>query len=181
MEWTGARYADAPTVEDSIVIDAPPEAVWQVVADPLRAPEFSDELQRVEWVDDGPTAPGRRFRGFNAHASFGEWSVESHIIAYQPNHEFAWAVNDPDDPAAVWRFTLEPVDGGTRLTQWAQLGPGRSGLSYAIRKMPDKEQKIVFVRLREWEAGMARGLAGIKAAVESSIAEHSTTEAESTS
>lgn len=27
MEWTGARYADAPTVSADILIDAPPDAV----------------------------------------------------------------------------------------------------------------------------------------------------------
>jgi hypothetical protein len=28
MEWTGARYADTPTVEARIWIDAPAERVW---------------------------------------------------------------------------------------------------------------------------------------------------------
>ena len=32
------------------------------------------------------------------------------------------------------------------------MGPARSGLSHAIDRMPDKEQKIVFVRLRELAA-----------------------------
>jgi hypothetical protein len=35
------------------------------------------------------------------------------------------------------------------------MGPGRSGLSFAIDRMPEKEQKIVFVRLREFERSMA--------------------------
>lgn len=170
MEWTGARYADAPTIEDSILIAAPPEAVWQLVSDPLRAPELSDELQRVEWVDEPDPSQqdrtGMRFRGFNSHPAMGEWSVESHIIAWDEQREFAWAVADPDNPSAVWRFTLEPVDGGTRLTERAQLGPGPSGLSHAIRAMPDKEQKIVFVRLREWEAAIARTLADVRDRVE---------------
>jgi hypothetical protein len=43
-----------------------------------------------------------------------------------------------------------------------QMGPGRSGLSYAIDRMPDKEQKIVFVRLRELEGSMGATLAEIK-------------------
>ena len=40
------------------------------------------------------------------------------------------------------------------------MGPGRSGLSIAIDAMPEKEQKIVFVRLREWETAMKHNLAG---------------------
>jgi len=47
-----------------------------------------------------------------------------------------------------------------------QMGPGRSGLSVAIDQMPDKEQKIVFVRLREFEANMEATLALIKGLAE---------------
>jgi hypothetical protein len=42
------------------------------------------------------------------------------------------------------------------------MGPGRSGLNLAIDAMPDKEQKIVFVRLRDMEAGLTGNLAAIK-------------------
>ena len=41
-------------------------------------------------------------------------------------------------------------------------GPARSGLSLAIDAMPDKEAKIVFVRLREREAALKHNLAAIK-------------------
>ena len=56
--------------------------------------------------------------------------------------------------------------GGTTLSQWVRLGPGRSGLSFAIDQMPDKEQKIVFVRMREFEESMTRVLAAIKTLAE---------------
>ena len=57
---------------------------------------------------------------------------------------------------------MRPDGAGTVLEQWMQMGPGRSGLSLAIDAMPDKEQKIVFVRLRELEAAMKHNLAAIK-------------------
>ena len=84
------------------------------------------------------------------------------IVEYDPPRVFAWAVGDPEQPAAVWRFSLEPRDGGTLLREWVRVGPGRSGLSMAVEQMPDKEQKIVFVRLRELEANMGATLAAIK-------------------
>ena len=165
MEWTGARYADSPTVEASIEIDAPPEAVWTLVADPLVMPEFSGELQAVEWLDaaDSP-AVGARFRGHNRHPALGEWSTTSHVVECDRPRVFAWAVEDPDNPTATWRFTLEPAGDGTRLTQWVRMGPGRSGLSLAIEQQPDKEEKIVFVRLREFEQGILGNLDAIKRA-----------------
>ena len=163
MEWTGARYADKPTVEVPIEIDAPPERVWAIVSDIAVMPGTSPELQTVEWLD-GRSGPGlgARFEGHNRHEAYGEWSTVSMIVEYDPPRVFAWAVGDPDEPSATWRFSLEPQEGGTLLRHWVQMGPGRSGLSYAIDRMPDKEQKIVFVRLRELEANMGATLAEIK-------------------
>ncbi|HEV2259280.1 MAG TPA: SRPBCC family protein, partial [Streptosporangiaceae bacterium] len=51
VEWTGARYADKPTVEVPIEIDAPPERVWAIVSDIETMPGASPELQAVEWLD----------------------------------------------------------------------------------------------------------------------------------
>ena len=42
------------------------------------------------------------------------------------------------------------------------MGPARSGLSFAIDRKPDKEQKIVFVRMREFERNMTSTLEHIK-------------------
>jgi uncharacterized protein YndB with AHSA1/START domain len=167
VEWTGARYADSPTVESSTWIDAPPERVWELVSDIGLMPTLSSELKSVEWAD-GATGPrlGACFVGCNEHDAFGKWSTTSQIIAYDPPREFAWSVG-PDDPAAKWRFVLTPRDGGTDLSFWMQMGPGRSGLSVAIESMPDKEQKIVFVRLREFEGAIGKTLAAIK-----QLAEH---------
>lgn len=167
MEWTGARYADCPTVEVELLIDASPDDVWALVSDPLVMPDWSGELQSVSWLDGATSgAVGRRFEGHNANPALGEWTTVSTIVECDPGRRFAWAVGDPDDPSAVWRFTLIPEAGRTRLRQWVQIGPGWSGLSVAIESMPEKEQKIVFVRLREHEASMTRTLEGIKDRVE---------------
>jgi uncharacterized protein YndB with AHSA1/START domain len=163
MEWTGARYADTPTVEVRTWIDASPQRVWQVVSNVELMPTLSTELQSVEWLD-GSTGPavGARFVGHNKHDALGEWSTTSHVIECEPERVFAWAVDDPKNPTAIWRFRLEPKDGGTELSQWMQMGPGRSGLSLAIDRMPEKEQKIVFVRMREFEKNMQFTLEQIK-------------------
>ena len=33
MEWTGARYADTPTVQVQTRIAAPPERVWSIITE----------------------------------------------------------------------------------------------------------------------------------------------------
>jgi uncharacterized protein YndB with AHSA1/START domain len=166
VEWTGARYADCPTAEVTTWIAAPPDEVWAAVVDLPAMAASSPELQSVEWLDACGPAVGSRFVGHNRHEALGEWSVTSHVVTCERPREFAWAVHDPQHPAATWRFTLEPADGGTRLTEWVRLGPGRSGLSHAIERMPDKEQKIVFVRMREFERNMTATLAALKERVE---------------
>lgn len=167
MEWTGARYADKPTVEVRIWIDAPPARVWELVSDIKLMPDMSSELQSVEWLDGaaGP-ASGARFTGRSRHEAMGEWETISHVVDFEPERAFGWAVGDPAEPSALWRFRLEPKDGGTDLSEWMQMGPARSGLSFAIDQMPDKEQKIVFVRMREFERNMTVTLDQIKALAE---------------
>ncbi|MGD1239764.1 SRPBCC family protein [Mycobacterium seoulense] len=170
VEWTGARYADKPTVEASTWVDADPARVWSLVSDIKLMPTLSNELQAVEWAE-GADAPrvGARFIGHNEHEAFGRWSTTSQIVACDEPREFAWAVGQPEDPAAMWRFRLTPRDGGTALSYWMQMGPGRSGLSVAIESMPDKEQKIVFVRMREFEAAIGKTLAAIKRLAEHGV------------
>ncbi|MFE5503308.1 MULTISPECIES: SRPBCC family protein [Amycolatopsis] len=164
MEWTGAKYADKPTVEVEAWVDAVPERVWSIVSDVRLMPEMSQELQAAEWCDgaEGAAAVGRRFVGRSKHDALGEWETTSHVVECDEPRVFTWAVHDAETPTALWRFTLEPENGGTKLRQWMQLGPGRSGLSLAIDQMPDKEEKIVFVRLREFEKAMTGTLAAIK-------------------
>jgi hypothetical protein len=168
MEWTGQVYADTPVVAAQIYIEAPPERVWRLVSDIYLMPGLSAELQEVAWLD-GVTGPalGHRFTGRNANAVLGRWETVSTVVECDEPRCFAWAVGDPDYPSTTWRFSLRP-DGagpgiaGTVVEQWMQMGPGRSGLSLAIDAMPDKEAKIVFVRLRELEAGLKHNLSALK-------------------
>jgi uncharacterized protein YndB with AHSA1/START domain len=163
MEWTGQVYADCPAVAVETYIGAAPERVWGLVSDIFLMPRLSAELQEVEWLD-GVTGPavGCRFAGRNANAALGSWETVSTVVECDEPRCFAWAVGDPGHPSTTWRFSLRPDGDGTVLEQWMQMGPGRSGLNLAIDAMPDKEAKIVFVRLREHETSMKHNLEVIK-------------------
>lgn len=149
------------------MIDAPPAAVWPFVSDIQTPARFSSEFQGGEWLD-GATGPalGARFRGRNHHEARGSWETVSTVCELEPERVFAWAVGDPGVPAARWRFTLEPAEAGTRITQWMQMGPGESGISELIAQMPDKEHRILRRRLAEHQANMKATLAGIKSLAE---------------
>jgi uncharacterized protein YndB with AHSA1/START domain len=162
------RYADGPTVEVEAVIDAPAERVWALVTDVNLPARFSEEFQEGRWLD-GVTeaAAGARFQGRNRHqARDAEWETTCTVTACETNKQFAWAVGDPHFPSASWRFELEPAAEGTRLRQWAQLGPAPSGLTPAIEAMPDKEERIVARRLEEHRVNMQATVDGIRALAE---------------
>jgi uncharacterized membrane protein len=161
------RYADGPSVEVEVRIEAPPAAVWPVVRDIATPARFSEELQEARWLDEERT----RFAGRNRHAAIGEWETTCVVVTDDPERCFAWAVGDADRPSASWRFTLASDGDGTVLRQWMQIGPAPSGLTPAIEAMPDKEERIIARRLEEHRANMQRTLDGIKGLVEAGEAE----------
>lgn len=156
------RYADGPTTEVARVIAATPADLWPLVSDIQLPARFSSEFKGAEWLD-GATEPalGVRFRGTNEHPRVGQWQVDCTIVEFEPERVIGWEVAGPDGPAAQWRFTLEPVDGGTLVTQWCRLGPGWSGLSPAIERMPDREHEIIERRLAEHAGNMEKNLDGL--------------------
>lgn len=166
------RYSEGPTTEVSTAINATPEQVWALVSDIATPVRFSQELQATEWIDDGdsPTV-GSRFKGRNKRDDIGEWEVTCTLIEHKPSEVFAWAAGDVDNPAARWWFRIAPNDpdsnaGAVTLSQQVILGPGPSGLSAAIERMPDKEAKIIQNRLNDLATNMQANLDGIKALVE---------------
>lgn len=157
------KYADGPTAEATVHVSAPPEVLWPLVSDIHLMASLSTEVQEVAWLDEvGEPAVGAAFRGRSRHRAVGEWTTTSRIIACDPPRVFAWAVEDPEDPSATWRFELTPRAGGTDLRQWARMGPGFSFLCQAIAAMPEKEERIVAGRLREWQAAIEANLAALK-------------------
>ena len=157
------RHRDCPTTQADLMIAAPPAVVWALVCDIQLPARYSSEFDGGEWLD-GASSPalGARFTGRNHHPAVGTWQTTSTICEYEPEQVLGWAVGDPGHPAARWRFTLVPESGGTRVTQWVQLGPGPSGITKVIEAMPDKESRILYRRLAEHQANMTATLAGIK-------------------
>jgi hypothetical protein len=149
-------------------VAARPEQVWALVTDINLPADYSSEFRGAEWADDasGPCL-GARFVGTNEHPAIGAWQSTSVVVSYEPVRAFGWDVQGFGGVAASWRFELEPDGEGTRLRQWARMGPAPSGLSAAIEARPDKEERIVANRLAEWQRNMQATVEGIKARAES--------------
>lgn len=155
------KLADGPTVEVDVLVDAPIERVWALASDIELPSLFSTEFLGANWLDPDPRV-GARFAGRNHHDAIGEWETTSYVARYEPPRAFEWAVTDLDNPSASWWFELAEEPRGTRLRQGMRMGPAPSGLSIAIKAMPDKEEKIVARRLAEHEANLRATVEGIK-------------------
>ena len=102
---------------DSIHVDAPPEVVYDLVADVTRMGEWSPECVGATYNEGAtPGAPGARFTGHNKIGDF-EWTAPCEVRrAERPSlFEFAAASNVPE--ATVWTFELEAAGTGTRVTE----------------------------------------------------------------
>jgi hypothetical protein len=75
----------------------------------------------------------------------------------------------PGTPLRSGDSAWSPWTVGPRCRSGCSSAPGRSGLSVAIDRMPDKEQKIVLVRMREVERNITVTLAHIKKMAEGVI------------
>lgn len=113
---------------ETLVIDAPAEHLYDMVADMPRMGEWSPECRRVEWAGGsaGPQ-PDARFVGHNRGGPFGlmRWSRHGRVLTADRAREFAFVTEEGGRESTVWRYRFEPVNGGTRVTE-----------SYEVRWIP---------------------------------------------
>jgi ligand-binding SRPBCC domain-containing protein len=99
-------------------VAAPPEAVYALVSDVTRTPEFSPEIVRCTWLD-GATAPavGARFLAVNKLGNHPSWKNRPVVVSADPGREFAFSRTEMFAGTVVWRYLFEPNGDGTRLTE----------------------------------------------------------------
>ncbi len=159
--------ADGPGCVAEADIKASPEIVWQFVTDINFGSDHSPEFTGARWADGaGGPSLGAKFFGSNKHDAIGEWEVPCFVNQFEPERRFGWITSDVDNPGAQWWFELDRIAGATRLRYRLILGPGPSGLTAAIERMPDKEARIIAGRIGEHRANMQSVVDAIKVAAE---------------
>jgi hemerythrin-like domain-containing protein/uncharacterized cupredoxin-like copper-binding protein len=108
-------------------IAAPPEAIYDIVADVTRTGEWSDETHRVEWTSDARGA-GAPFKGWN-RSGLVKWTRHCEVLIADRGRTFAFRTIPGKLPSkrdsTTWRFDLVRDGYITRVTQ-----------SYEITKLP---------------------------------------------
>jgi hypothetical protein len=117
----------------TVYIDAPPLAVYALVADVTRTPEFSPEILRCTWLD-GATGPaaGARFEAVNKVARGPAWKNRPVVVTAEPGREFAFSRTEKFSGTLVWRYRFEPDGNGTRLTESYEVTRPVSRLGWFI-------------------------------------------------
>jgi uncharacterized protein YndB with AHSA1/START domain len=161
------------TADAEEVVAAPPELVWDLVADVTRVGGWSPECIGAAWLGEpGRPQPGARFTGRNRFPDGFEYDVTCVVTEADRPHAFAWVVlddsGDPARPSSSWRYRIDPLPGGgSRVRQRFTHGPGTSYLREVAAKAPNQATGIIAVR-RDWlRANMSATLQAMKAAAES--------------
>jgi uncharacterized protein YndB with AHSA1/START domain len=134
---------DVETVER--VIGAPPEVIFAFLADPRKHREIDGsgtvrdakgETQELEL--------GSRF-GMSMKMGL-PYSMVSTVIEYEKDRRIAWQTNGPTwfgkyVGGRIWRYELEPVDGGTRVRESWDIRHESAATRPIVRKGAAKVRK----------------------------------------
>jgi uncharacterized protein YndB with AHSA1/START domain len=129
--------------DKSILIHAPAQVVYDLVADPMRMAEWSPECVRCRWIG-GATRPavGVRFRGTSRNGR-RRWTTTSTIAEMRPGERFAWDVTYFRQPVARWQYRIEPQAEGVHLVESVEdrRGPVLRAVSPLITGSPDRARR----------------------------------------
>ncbi len=105
------------------VIPAKPEEIWALIADPTR----HQEIDGSGAVRDAKQGPGQKLAlgtTFGMNMKVGApYSMKNTVIEYDENKVLAWQTKVPVSVleklagGRIWKYVLEPVDGGTKVTE----------------------------------------------------------------
>lgn len=141
-------------VDESIVIQAPPTAVWAVIADHASWPEWFTALDRVE---PGSTSTGV---GGTRRVVASRLPLDEEFTVWDENEHFAFAITASKLPilgALAESVRLEPVDDGAACKVTYRQGvQGRKGFGRAMKALWSKAAKDVPVALKQLKARVER-------------------------
>jgi uncharacterized protein YndB with AHSA1/START domain len=140
-------------------IDAAPEAVWAVLGDLDRMPEWSPELVKMLPLKRGGLRPGQWYLGVNRRKGV-VWPSRNVVATLEPGKTLAW---DTKTSGARWIYELTPEGSGTRVVHRRPVPEKLTLISRAFAPMALGGGES---HADELEAGMAQTLARLKTAVE---------------
>ena len=117
----------------SLVIDAAPEVLYDLVADVTLTPKLSPEVVSCRWLD-GATGPavGARFEATNKAGRGPAWKNFPVVTAADPGREFAFARTERFSGTVSWRYRFQPEGTGTLVTESYEVTQPVSSVGWFI-------------------------------------------------
>ena len=126
-------------VSRSTIVSAPAQMIFDLLADPRRHGEIdgSGSIQSAQ-ID----APER----LSLNATFGmqmkiglSYKITNTVVEFEETKTIAWR----HFGGHIWRYILEPVDGGTKVTEQFDWNKSKSPLVLKLRKSPQDNAKSI--------------------------------------
>jgi hypothetical protein len=128
----------------SIVINADPTTIFDVLADPAQHGLF-DGSGTVKGQLSGPPRLylGARF-AMRMHM-VAPYLIRSRVVEYEEDRKLAWR----HPMRHIWRYELEPVDGGTEVTESFDYSGSPAAPIYERIKVIDHNEKSIEASLQQ--------------------------------
>ncbi|QJY51105.1 dimethyladenosine transferase [Pseudonocardia broussonetiae] len=138
---------DGRTVTAFVVVAAPAAEVFALLANPHRHHEF-DGSGTVRAAVSGPQRLALDDR-FGMDMKIGlPYRVTNRVVEFEQDRLIGWC-----HPAkAIWRYELEPVDGGTRVTETFDFSGSPVAAGIALFGMHKGNAKSIRDTLRRLQA-----------------------------
>ena len=140
MGQTAVMTSDpAKVVSRSTIVPAPAQMIFDLLADPRRHSEIdgSGSVQAAQI-----NAPER----LSLDATFGmqmkiglSYKITNTVVEFEEGKTIAWR----HFGGHIWRYILEPVDGGTKVTEQFDWNKSKSPLILKLRKSPQENAKSI--------------------------------------
>ncbi len=147
----------APLLQAQVDIKAPVSAVWALISDFRRMPQWSPQCRWMRPL--GPVRAGTRTVNLNRR-NLMFWPTTSTVVEIIPDEKLAFRVNMNN---TIWSYELQPIPDGTRLIESRHAENGVKPVSgMAVNALFGGTASFE----RELVDGMNASLAKIKAAAE---------------
>ena len=130
--------SDSRSVSRAVVVHATPEQVFTLLAEPRRHPDF-DGSGSVKAAVRGP-------QRLSLGAHFGmrmriglPYLIRNTVVEFEENRRIAWRHFGHH----IWRYELEPVDGGTKVTESFVWGTALTPRALELAGVPQANTRAI--------------------------------------
>lgn len=126
----------APIVSVQRVIAADPQRIFDVLADPAQHPVIDGSGTVRGMQPGGPERLSKGARFGMSMRMIGPYKVLNTVVEFDEPRRIAWR----HFYGHVWRYVLEPVDGGTLVREEWDPNPSKAAVVLTLLRFPSRNK-----------------------------------------